>query len=266
MKKHMKKIKLIAFICVLCIAATMLSSCNLIDELKEQRFVYTDEHHTAIEYNGKKYVYIDNPKDFSVDFTYDVYGYIVEKDVPLLLLDMLGSYCRFSEEFGLIRLDAGALYCLESKYDEYNELFENAVLDHYKIDYEYMNHQTREVENVRAILDDDVTELINGTILNVEGVKPTGESQYAFQYLWIDKCDKTGFVHETDVLELYRDVQNDVFGIRIVDSDYNYVYYEIPEEFEGIIEELFEKYYHSDTYGYYDEGSGIFVETGYYAV
>lgn len=265
MKKYMKKLRLVALICILCIAATMLSSCNLIDGLKEQRFVYTDEMKNTIEYKGKRFVYIDNPKDFSLNFTYDVYGYIVDKDVPLLLLDMLGSYCRYSEELGLIKLDAGSLYCLESKYEEYNELFENAVLDHYKIDYEYMNHETREVENVCVVLEDEVTELINGTVLNVEGVKSM-DGQYGFQYLWIDKCDKTGFVHETDVLELYRDPQNDVCGIRMLDSDYNYVYYEIPEEFEGIIEELFQKYFHDDTYGYYDQGSGIFTETEYYAL
>lgn len=248
----MKKIRLIALICVICMAAMMLSSCNLIDELKEQRFVYADEqHNTTIEYKGKKYVYLENPKGLSLDFSYDVYGYIVEKDVPLLLLDMLGRYCRYSEELGIIMLEDNTLYCLESKYDEYCKLLENAVLDHYKIDYQYMNYQTRELEDVRVVLDEDVTDLINGTILNIKGLKPTGESQHAFQFLSIDKCDKTGFVHETDVFELYRDPYNDVCGIRLLDSEYNYVHYEFPEEFESIIEKLFDNYYHDDSYGYY---------------
>ena len=38
----MKRIKIIAVVCVLLSAMMLLSSCNLIDELKEQRFEWKD--------------------------------------------------------------------------------------------------------------------------------------------------------------------------------------------------------------------------------
>ena len=92
----MKKLRLIAIICLICISAMMLSSCKTIDDLKEKRFVFTNDDYTEIEYKGVKYIQLDNSRGLSVNRTSDFQGWAVEEDVPLLLIDTVGYMCRIA--------------------------------------------------------------------------------------------------------------------------------------------------------------------------
>ena len=257
-----KNIRIFAIFTLIVLSLSMLSSCNLIDEMKEQRFEWKNEKHDIVEYKGKEYKKIESKKDVSINESDFLRGYIVEKDIPLLLIDSAGTVCYYDEALGFLMCEYG-YYCTEEKYDEYTEKIENAVLDHYKIDYEYFDYEKEEYVEIEAILDKKVTDLINGTLDNVVGKEMKDEEYYSWDYvLGIDKCDKDAFIHEVNILELCYDSTNGSYGIRAYDEDTgSYIFWEFPEEHENVIKELFDEYYKMEVLPSHDISYQYFPET-----
>ena len=138
--------------------------------------------------------------------------------------------------------------CAEEKYDEYSSLMKSAKLDYYKIDYEYFDFYEEKTEFFFTVLDDKTIELINGTLANVVGRESTDDDEsWLVEIMGLDRCDSTGFIHEANVFEIYRDKNKDVCGLRVYDDISGvYVLYEFPDEHENMIEKLFDDYYHTE--------------------
>lgn len=233
----MKKLRLFALFCVVVMSAAMMTSCNMLDEIKDVRVEYKDDKREIIEYKGKQYKQIDNPRELTVS-TNELRCFLVKNDVPLLLTRSKGEWCGYNEKFDIIDV-FGDYYCSAEKFSKYTDIFKNAVLDRYSaLSYHYDEDQDMTVSE-HLMFNDDEMNLINETIKNVES--KTLDDSYDY-WMWerisVDKCDKDGMFFEYSVLELYKDAQKNVYGI-LVGND---TLYEFSNEHKNTLEKMFEKY------------------------
>ena len=253
----MKRIKIIAVVCVLLSAMMLLSSCNLIDELKEQRFEWKDSDvfSDTIVYKGEEYKRIENKLGRHIRYEPEVQGYVVEEDVPLLLIDTLGSTCHYDEDIDMIMQDG--YFFPEDKFEYYSNLVENAALNRYMIDYEYYDYEEQESVNVFYLFSEKETELVDGTIDTVIKKEVEDVSDvYGYERINLFNCDETGRVYRSTVFEIYRDRYAGVCGILEFDQDTGaYFIYDVPANHQKTINKIFDKYYKNSSMEYTEEYS-----------
>lgn len=113
MKKIVKIISLF-LIFVLCIAC---SSCVNLDELRSMRASVT-ETGTILLADGTEYKLLPVCEEFSPNFENDDLIYVVEDDVPLLLMDAFGDWVWKSEDGKFLKGSIYEYYCRADLYDE----------------------------------------------------------------------------------------------------------------------------------------------------
>lgn len=94
-----KTFKIIALVLAVAVVAFSLCSCRALDEAKENRGIYSDDH-LSIEFKGETYRFFD-PKDYSI--ISDAYMgwnqyHATDKELPLLLAGWYGDTMSLNRE------------------------------------------------------------------------------------------------------------------------------------------------------------------------
>lgn len=233
MKKIIKKLLLV---CIVSLALTALCSCSLIDELKEQRIDYIDVENQVLEYKGKQYKVLSNTYERNIAFDESKHCYVAEKEIPLLLIQDFGISAYYAKDKDLIRM-GDTYYCTLDKYEHYADILKNGNLDRYR-SYKYVvDEKKQQVFTEYYVLDEKTTEIIKNTLNNVVGKENFVIS--GIEYLHLDACDSENFLVEYDGIQLYKDSNNDKYGIRVTIGDSD-VIKEFREEDSEVISKLFE--------------------------
>ena len=254
------KIKLFAIVMVSVLCIMLLTSCNLIDELREKRVVRLDENMEVIEYKGTKYKKLPYYSTYQIDVDTHGNGYIVENDVPLLLMDQFGINCFFDNELGMIRR-GDMFYSKLSEYEKYSNMLNEGKLDSYKFEQYFYNPDNGFSEQVDTILDPEVVEIINETVKYTEGYTRE-ENDYSWEFIGLKKCSADGILESVeDSFDLFRDPKNNkICGLVIYDhyQSSGVLIKNFNEEDVEIINKIFDehnenidKYYTNRTNYYY---------------
>ncbi len=237
MKKYFK---IITLFCLMAMSVIVLSSCNMLDDLREQRIVALDEDYEVLEYKGNKYMVLENFYDRQINFLSSKTCYVVEEDVPLLFLDSFGMWSRYSEDNDLIEA-YGKYYCTFDKHEKYTDILKNGKLDHYRVSCWVYDEETDMMDTEYIVLDERTTDLIKGTIDNTIG-QEVNYFNYNYEFLWIDACDSENLLIEKNAVQLYYDSNNNKYGIVLSESsDGITVIKEFPENGYNLIADLFAK-------------------------
>ncbi|MBQ4116175.1 MAG: hypothetical protein IJD37_02230 [Clostridia bacterium] len=234
MKKIIKKFLLV---CIVALALTALCSCDLIDELKEQRIDYIDVENQVLEFNGKQYKVLSNTYERNIAFDESKHCYVAEKEIPLLLIQDFGRSAYYAADKDLIRM-GDTYYCTLDKYEHYADILKNGKLDRYR-SYKYVvDEKKQQVFTEYYVLDEKTTGVIKNTLNNVVG-KEVKDFDYAgVEFLHLDACDSENFLVEYDGIQLYKDGVNNKYGIRVF-VDESDVIKEFSEGDSEVISKLF---------------------------
>ena len=238
------RIKFFAVVMVSVLCVMLLTSCNLIDELREKRVVALDEDIEVIEYKGTKYKRLPYFSTYQIDVDTRENGYIVESDVPLLLIDSFGLLCHFDNELGIIRR-GDMFYSKLSEYEKYSNMLNEGKLDSYKFEQYFYNPDNGFSEQVDTILDPEVVEIINETVKYTEGYTRE-ENDYSWEFIGLKKCSADGILESVeDSFDLFRDPKNNkICGLVIYDhyQSSGVLIKNFNEEDVEIINKIFDEY------------------------
>ena len=230
MKKTIRAALLIS--AVLCVVL-LFTGCRSIDDLREHRMNWSDEKHTAIEYNGETYKKLPDNEYFYTDVIDFGRYFVCDSDVPLLLAteDFYGTSASITSD-GTIIYVYGDYFALESEYQKYCDLFRNAKFDSYciRLDrYDKNGNFYQETE----MLDDGTVNLINESMeKKVKEDLPDYDSCYFGE---VSKCDSTGLLKSSAI---YFYCIEDTKQIFVFDES---GYYRLPDEYYNPLSELVKK-------------------------
>ena len=246
----MKKcVRMIALVVLSAIFTSMLTSCNMLDEMKENRVDVIEDDGTIWEYKGTKYKLIDVKSRNTVNCCRDFNLVYAEKDVPLLVRDIFGSICDYCEQKDILirrsySTDSAHYFCTLDKYEEYCKALDSE-LTHYKFEYRALFEDTRRV--VSYMLDDELNGLITATLElgAMDGVH-RDDIYETWQFFHLDKCDGMDLVEQKDAVTLYRDAYG-YFGIVFEQKNLDDGMVELkigrfPEEYRQKLSQLYNTY------------------------
>lgn len=132
-------------------------------------------------------------------------GYVTEKDVPILLSDMIGKSVWFDDDAIFIRSNYSIfeqkVWCRADKYNEMVEKIENYELDsfcYWNPDFSY-HYDESLMEKRYIVVPSMVAEIIRSAFAG-EGIKVESMGKYEFTYTTFQNCDKTTTFIDTDTM------------------------------------------------------------------
>ena len=248
MKKSFKKtLKLFAVLCIAALTMILLCSCDLIDELKLQRIDSPNGDNLTLIYQGKEYKALTFKSDRYITMNRTERCYIVEPDVPLLLIDAFGRSANYDGELDLIESNY-VYYAPDDKYDEYDKIMQRGKLDFYRLSYYDFDEDHNWCENY-YVLDQKAVDLINGTKDNVVGKDRNSYGSARIEEIYLDSCDSKNVIYKSNTVTLYHDTVNNKYGLLLSDDQGVEIMKEFPESGFEIARSLFEKNNGRDYYG-----------------
>ena len=227
MKKYFKPAALLVLLVMIC---SVFSSCNALDEMRKSHAFWNNEDKTEILYNGEVYKKLSGSEDFLITDHIGYsngYAYVTEKDVPLLLSDLLGTWIDVYHDGKLLQVGYQDSYYLESEYDEYLEKIKNTKFDKFRV----FNSFSEKYE----LLSDEDSQIIIDIITQSEIVEITN---YDFVYLGeIWRCDADMYF-VSEKFELLKDPDGYYLGI-----GYTEYCYKVPEEMTERFEKIAKAYF-----------------------
>lgn len=217
------KFKKITATLLLVLTLLSLCSCDMLDELKQQRAYFTDDTQNSIIYNGETYKKANVSDKYSSELNGTVY--IVEKDVPVLLSAMLCEHqAELSVDGNFIFLDFGTIiYVKESCYDAFLQMLQTPP-DRYLMGIEYFDG----IEAV--VLSEDAVSAINDIIETVVA-RSLPESSYYVKSIY--KSYENFMIYDnTDTIDIYEN-----FGDLYLTLSEEYkddTCYKIPDEYKNL--------------------------------
>lgn len=203
-----KSLRVTAFICLLLVTAMSLSSCYYLDQLKSQRAVL-DETSNRVEYEGKTYVYVDNPGRYQINSDDWLTCWYVDEDIPLLLTSREGSYGRYYRDLDVFYNFAG-IYCTEDRVEYFENAMKKGPVGFYKLDNTYYDEEKDCDVRVMHVLDATETVIIDslhGKLNNFETDDLSGMLVFG-----LDACDENAILENEYVQGLFWNPDTDVCG------------------------------------------------------
>ena len=112
----MKTVKKLICLLLCFIICFSLCSCNFLDEMRKEQ-AFWGENDTII-YDGNVYKKLSQNQYFKPETDTEIYLHVTEKDVPVMLSEMLGDSGHISKNSLFIKVD-------NNSYDEYNGYYYN---------------------------------------------------------------------------------------------------------------------------------------------
>ncbi len=242
MKKYVKLISAVLLTVFICMS---FCSCKQLDELRDSRAVYGKTEET-LYFRKAEYKLLPQCDDLYIED--ENIGYVTEKDVPILLSDMIGKTIWFDDEALYITMRnypyAQKVWWRADKYDEMVQKIENYELDsfcYWNSDYDYYNEGLvqREYIVVTSLADQIIRDALAG-----KGTKVESEGKYAFTYITFRPCDKTTTFIDTDTMIMLNSYGSEYY-LLVYQRNEDYVRYNLTlENAQIIIQQLgLNKYY-----------------------
>lgn len=213
-----KNLRVIALTLAIAVCVLMLSSCNMLDELKAKRVTVLADGSDILEYNGKTYVRINTDSladDRKVGILYDYRYYAVKNSFPLLLMEKFGQHCYYEEDFDIMWINDAVdtyYYAPEDKAVEYSSIINsNGKLENYKV---YYSSQFGGYPRSVYMLSTELTEAINtaNRLSAPTEVWLDSEKGSEWSVIYIDRCDEYGLVQSVFQQNLYMDAEGN-YGV-----------------------------------------------------
>lgn len=118
----MKKIVRILGLLILIVVCISLCGCHNVDDLRAMRAAITAEGNIRLA-DGKEYKALPTCEELRPIFDNNTYIYVVEEDVPLLLMEMFGDYASLSDDGCFVwsnhsNTGKAVYYCRTDLYDD----------------------------------------------------------------------------------------------------------------------------------------------------
>lgn len=219
-------------------AALLFTGCSDMDELRAQRMKWADSKHEKIVFEEKIYKSLPHNAYFFVETYCREEYYVAEEDVPLLLSgEILGEPVCISEDKSILEC-CGRYFAVESEYEYYLDIIENAKLDRFFVMIERFDEDGDFYYCEREVLDKKLCGVINEA-LEKKSVSELPEDDFYVSGT-ITRCDGTGMMNG-DSLYVYCCSET---GEVYYEEGRNY--YRLPDEyyetFENIIKMTTESY------------------------
>lgn len=242
MKKYVKLISAVLLAVFICAG---LCSCKQLDELRDCRAVYGKTEET-LYFRKAEYKLLPQCDDLYIED--ENIGYVTEKDVPILLSDMIGKLVWFDDEALFITAErypyGPKVWCRADIYDEMVQKIENYELDsfcYWNPDYDYHNEGL--VQREYIVVTSPVDEIIRSAFAG-EGIKVESEGKYEITYTTFQPCDKTTTFIDTDTMIMLNSNGSEYY-LLVYQRNEDYVRYNLTtENAQTIIQQLgLNKYY-----------------------
>lgn len=236
MKKSLKRISALLLALVLCFA---LCSCKEIKEMRENQAFHGENG--EIIWGGQVYKPLETiglPEELEL-YT-SGWGSVTEKDVPVLLSDMLGADMYYNHNKTVI--EAGRVhYAREDVYDYVAGLIKYPTLNEYCVEYEVgLSYQTK-FQLLRQRYINAIDEIIYGgneISTDYKDYEEIATNDYADIY----KCDKKMVFQSLTYRVEERKNGDMVLGAYVTkdiyDYDVYYTEYRVPDDKKAIMKEL----------------------------
>ena len=164
-----------------------------------------------MEYQGKKYKALTFKHDRYINIDVTEYCFVVETEVPLLLINNFGKKAEYDGKKDLICCNY-VYYATEENYDEYNKILREGKLDYYR-SYKYVvDEEKQQVFTEYYVLDEKTTEVIKNTLNNVVSKEVKDFGYAGVEFLRLDASDgevmhierKGAPIEEVDRNHVYR--------------------------------------------------------------
>ncbi len=194
----MKRIlKISALLLITALLASILCSCNALDEAKANRAVFNEDK-SVITFRDSEYRKMDTGKyEFIIDYdNSDVY-YVTTPDVPVLLATSFGEQIYTNKDVSILQYSNNRSYVRGDQYDSVKKSAENAKLDRYffsYIDFDFDEWVDYSHPKKYIMLDEKQTAVIDKALKAPEKEKikysELSDGAYDMQTIRICLCDK----------------------------------------------------------------------------
>ncbi len=247
MKKYVKLVAVIILSALLCLS---FCSCIDVDELREQTARWGNEEHTVINFKGAEYKLLPQCDELYI-VPSGVYfdGYVTDSEVPILLAENYGEGMNVGKDAEMLvagvwknNLDCNRVYCRSDLYDTKVKAIQNFELDCYCIYDPSFDKETGEIINEYRLLKAESVSAIRTALSDeaavIDGFNRSGEGIYI--------CDETmQFIENADkgakmwVTYIGGKPSVVVESFDTSSKIYNFMRYDVPEEFaESIINDV----------------------------
>ncbi len=236
-----KSLKIITFILSLVLLCSVLTGCNMLDELKEAHALINADR-SVITYKGNLYIPIEETHPYFNPLTEQSIN-VTEEDVPVLLsqahnvyvgqITADGSVMSLNTYYWSDTYEDNFYFCREDRYEEINEILKTEPTaevyfysywgydendDEQKGDYYLTEKQISAIEEIMATEGKKVSETNSYVVdASVYVYAATEDMIFRWQELFIYQKDGIYFIEETgDVPSCYT----------------------VPEEYNGIFDEI----------------------------
>lgn len=240
----MKKCKRWIAVLLVVVLCLPLCGCQRLDEMRAAHAVWQEDG--SIKWDGNVYRKLaDSPKiSIICDPTIIL---LTEEDVPVLLSETIGEYCRISRNrviFIVPGPEGEVLYCREDMYDFMTEHLKNPELTTYY--YTYWNYETDGVLGEQHYYYLSVTQgsTIDQLITALEFVAVDEDFYYDFEAndfrVTLGKCDSERLFGANYVLEIVR--KSGTFYLMTPDEHIA----QVPADYDNIMKTIVSVYYNEE--------------------
>lgn len=224
-----KTVKLTLLMLAVISAALLFTGCSSMDELRAHRMKWTDKKHEKIIFEEKIYKKLPESDYFFVAADCCEEYYVSDEDVPLLLAgEILGEPIYALEDKSILNC-CSRYYAVESEYEYYLDIIENAKLDRFYIMTECLG-ENGDYYCEREVLDEKLCGVINEA-LEKKSVSELPKDDFYVSGV-ITRCDGTGMM-SGDSLCVYCYEEK---GAVYYEEGRNY--YRLPDEYYAAFENI----------------------------
>ena len=239
-------LRIISVVVLAVMISATLCSCIQLDDLKNERAVWTDDSKKIVEFRGNRYQKINLYGDAVIkNPTYN--SALTEADVPILLAYSEGKtfYYDTDVEIPIILVAEKAYgveyYCLESEYDRISSIDESLTYDSMYIEYqtEYIDYDmvgyNHDYKSIYEIISEEYQDAINRTLESAEESVMIDDNEGS--NLSVTRCDSEMLLTNHDMIEV-RCVDNEYY----VHENINYQFKKVNEDDKEIFKKMFDEY------------------------
>lgn len=229
----MNRTKYFKVIPLMLLTVFLLSGCVSLQDLRENHATFTDASKKEILWQGKTYLYLTDSSVSNFSPEYEQ-GYInlTEKEVPVLLAGIEGEYAEASKD-GVFITSYGSVYCLEEEYEEMKALIENPP-ELNCLAYQYYENDDYSTLHFE-ILDVDTSEKLEDVWKSSTVKSKTEDYTMVAEVL---QSSEDGYFKISDEKYLCMNSKGQYF-LEVYEEE-EFQLYEIPQEYNQILEKVFE--------------------------
>lgn len=226
MKKYVKLISAVLLTVVICGG---LCSCKQLDEMRDNRAIYGKTEET-LYFRKAEYKLLPQCDDLYIEDENP--GYVTDKDVPILLSDIVGTQVWFDDEALYITKDSypygQKVWCRADKYNEMVEKIENYELDSFCYWNPKYNYYSEADQPKYIVATYPVDEIIRSAFAG-EGIKVESEGKHEITYVTFQNCDKTTTFIDTDIM-ITLNSNGSEYYLLVYQTNKDYVRYNLNKE------------------------------------